>query len=96
MLTRQAQDCWIAEELLKERMWVAANDYGALHACVQNDAVDAAKLLLDYGMDFERYQQWAEHRGGGHEATAQALADHWRELQSQQQEAPAPGGMTLA
>ena len=96
-LTYEGRDSWMAESLLEKRMWVDLDDYNALHACVQNDAVDAAKLLLDYGMDFERYQQWAEHRGGGHEATAQALADHWRELQAQQQqEAPAPGGMTLA
>ena len=95
-LTYEGRDSWMAESLLEKRMWVDLDDYNALHACVQNNAVDAAKLLLDHGMDFERYQQWAEHRGGGHEATVQALADHWQELQSQQQEAPAPGGMTLA
>ena len=40
MLTCQKSDCWLAEELLKERMWVAADDYSALHACIQNNAVD--------------------------------------------------------
>ena len=70
----------------------------ALHACVQNDAVDVARLLLDHGMDFDVYQQWAKnYLCSGHEETVQALADHWQELQAQQQqEAPAPGGMTLA
>ncbi len=96
MLTYEGRDSWMAESLLEKRMWVDLNDYNALHACVQNDAVDIAKLLLDHGMDFERYQQWAERRGGGHEETAQALAEHWQELQSQQQEALAPGGMDLA
>ncbi len=43
-----------------------------------------------------RYQKWAEHRGGGHEETIQALSDHWQELRSQQQDAPAQGGMELA
>jgi len=95
-LTYEGRDSWMAEGLLEKRMWVDLDDYSALHACVQNDAVDAARLLLDHGMDFERYQQWAEHRGGGHEATVQALADHWQELQAQRQETPAPGGMTLA
>ena len=95
-LTYEGRDSWMAESLLEKRMWVDLNDYNALHACVQNDAVDVAKLLLDHGMDFERYQQWAERRGGGHEETAQALAEHWQELQSQQQEALAPGGMDLA
>ena len=95
-LTYEGRDSWMAESLLEKRMWVDLDDYNALHACVQNDAVDAARLLLDHGMDFEQYQRWAEQRGGGHEATVQALADHWQELQSQRQEAPAQGGMTLA
>ena len=99
MLTCQAQDCWIAEELLKERMWVATNDYGALHACVQNDAVDVCKLLLDGGMDFDQYRQWAQTRPcAGHEDTLQALSDHWSEMQTAQEQAPPSqetGGMTL-
>ena len=40
MLTCQQSDRWIAEELLQKRMWVDVNDYAALHACVQNDAVE--------------------------------------------------------
>ena len=102
MLTCQAQDRWIAEELLKERMWVAPDDYSALHACVQNDAVDVCKLLLDGGMDFDQYQQWAQTRPcAGHENTLQALSDHWAELQAAQEQgeqAPSSqeaGGMTL-
>ena len=96
MLTYEKRDSWIAESMLEKRMWVDPRDYSALHACVQNDAVDVGKLLLDHGMDFERYQKWAEHRGGGHEETIQALSDHWQELRSQQQDAPAQGGMILA
>ena len=94
MLTYEGRNSWIAEDMLEKRMWVELHDYSALHACVQNDAVDVAKLLLDNGMDFEEYRQWAEHRGGGHEETLQALADHWQELKApEQQEAPAQGGM---
>ena len=94
MLTYEKQDSWMAESLLEKRMWVRLYDYDALHACVQNDAVDVAKLLLDNGMDFEEYRQWSEYRGGGHEETMQALAEHWQELQSQQQEAgPSQEGM---
>ena len=99
MLTCQAQDRWIAEELLKTRMWVAPDDYSALHACVQNDAVDVCKLLLDGGMDFGRYRQWAQARPcAGHEETLQALSDHWSEMQTAQEQAPPSqetGGMTL-
>ena len=97
MLTYQERNNWMAEELLEKRMWVDLNDYNALHACVQNDAVDTAKLLLDHGMDFEQYRQWAEHRGGGHEETVQNLADYWQELNAEpeQSEAQEMGGMRL-
>ena len=97
MLTYQGRNSWIAEELLEKRMWVDLDDYSALHACVQNDAVDVAKLLLDHGMDFEQYRQWAELRGSGHEETVQALSDHWQELTAgqEQSEAQEMGGMHL-
>ena len=100
MLTCGGHDSWIAEELLKKRMWVEADDYNALHACVQNDAVDVCKLLLDGGVDFDVYQQWAKnHPCGGHEDTLQVLSDHWAELQAAQEQgeqAPSQtGGMTL-
>ena len=97
MLTYQGRNGWMAEELLEKRMWVDLDDYNALHACVQNDALDTAKLLLDHGMDFEQYRQWAEHRGGGHEETVQNLADYWQELNAEpeQSEAQEMGGMNL-
>ena len=97
MLTYEGRNSWMAEELLEKRMWVDLEDYSALHACIQNDAVDTAKLLLDHGMDFEQYQQWAEHRGGGHEETVRALADQWQELtaEPEQGEAQEMGGMSL-
>ena len=98
MLTYEGRNSWMAEELLEKRMWVDPDDYSAFHACVQNDAVDVARLLLDHGMDFEQYQKWAEHRGAGHEETVQALTEHWQELKGpeQREEGPAQGGMTLA
>ena len=97
MLTCEGRDSWIAEELLEKRMWVDANDYSALHACVQNDAVEVCRLL-DGGMDFDQYRQWAQTRPcAGHEETLQALADHWSEMQAEVEQAPAQenGGMTL-
>ena len=98
MLTYEGRDSWIAEELLEKRMWVDANDYSALHACVQNDAVEVCRLLLDGGMDFDQYRQWAQTRPcAGHEETLQALTDHWSEMQAEVEQAPAQenGGMTL-
>ena len=98
MLTYEGHDSWIAEELLEKRMWVDANDYSALHVCVQNDAVEVCKLLLDSGMDFEQYRQWAQTRPcAGHAETLQALEDHWSEMRAAMDQTPAQenGGMTL-
>ena len=96
MLTYEGRNSWMAESLLKKRMWVAVNDYDALHTCVRNGAVGAAKLLLDGGMDFERYRQ--EYVLAGYEETARELEEHWNVLQAQKQEqddAPRMGGMTF-
>ena len=101
MLTYNKGDQWIAEDLLKQRMWVAPDDYYALHSCIENDAVETAALLLDGGIDFDIYQQWAKnHPCCGHEETLQALLDHWTELKAaqEQEQDSAPqqaGGMTL-
>ena len=96
MLTCQQSDTWIAEELLEKRMWVDTNDYNTLHACVQNDAVAVCKLLLDGGMDFDQYRQWAQTRScAGHEETLQALAEHWSEMQSEQMPTQEIGGQTF-
>ena len=98
MLTYEGRDSWIAEELLEKRMWVNTNDYRALYACIQNKAVDTAKLLLDRGMDFDQYLKWAQaHQYGAPEETYNALVEHWSELQAKVDECPAQntGGMTL-
>ena len=98
MLTCGGHDSWIAEELLEKRMWVDLDDYNALHACVQNDAVDVCKLLLDGGIDFDVYQPWAKnHPCTGHEETLQALTDHWSEMQAEPEQAPDQeiGGQTF-
>ena len=57
MLTYEGRSSWIAEDALKKRMWVDANDYDAFHACVKNDAVKVCKLLLDGGIDFDQYRR---------------------------------------
>ena len=98
MLTYEGRHSWIAEDLLQKRMWVDVNDYGALNACVENGAVDVAKLLLDGGMDFGQYRQ--RFPGSGSPETIQALEAHWNELQAQEQEqgrsgAPEIGGIDL-
>lgn len=93
MLTYTKQNCRIAEELLQKRMWVDTGDYSALRACIKNDAANVAKLLLDGGMDFDKYRQWAEAQSyTGHEETLQALADHWSKLQKEQKQTTSQEG----
>lgn len=88
MLTYEGRDSWMAESLLEKRMWVDLNDYNAFHACVKNNAVEVCKLLLDHGMDFDAYQQWAKNcQCGGHEETVQALADYWQEIKAEMEQA---------
>ena len=98
MLTCGGHDSWIAEELLEKRMWVATDDYRALHACIENDAVDVCKLLLDGGMNFEGFRQWAkDYTYIEHKETMKALAAHWSEMQAEPEQAPDQeiGGQTF-
>ena len=80
------------------RMPVEPDNYDALYACVSNQAVGAAKLLLDRGIDLEQYQLWAEHRpkGDGYTETMEELAAYWSELQNSTQPEDSPmKGMNL-
>ena len=83
-----------------ENHWkpVEPDNYDALYACVSNQAVGAAKLLLDRGIDLEQYQLWAEHRpkGDGYTETMEELAAYWSELQNSTQPEDSPmKGMNL-
>lgn len=88
---------WMVKRLLKQGMPVAVDDYAALSVCVQHDAVETAKLLLDQGMDLDQYRLWAEEhdKSGGHAETLESLAGHWSELtDSPRQDCPAMGGIS--
>ena len=96
MLTYGGRDSWIAENLLENRMWVDLGDHDAFHACVRNDAVEVCKLLLDNGMDFDKYREWAEKwHYSGHEETLQTLADYWSEMKAGMEQAQEMGGQTF-
>ena len=90
---------WMAERLLKNGMEVRQNDYLSLDVCMRNGAADAAKLLLDQGVDFDQYQAWAEKHSHStiDERTLAEVQQHWNDILSQQQEvAEAPiQGMTM-
>ena len=96
-LTAQHQD-WMAERLLEHGMPVAPDNYAALYACLNNGAVDIGKLLLDRGIDLERYQVWAEHRPKSeeHGVAMEELAEYWAQTRTMpQQDGPSMGDMSL-
>ena len=96
-LTGQHQN-WMAERLLEHGMPVAPDNYAALYACLDNGAADIGKLLLDRGIDLERYQVWAEHRPKSeeHGAALEELAEYWAQMQiGPQQDGPSMGDMSL-
>ena len=76
---------WITEQLLEKGMRIDNQNYSALYACVDVGHIKAAELLLERGMDFEQYRQWAEKRESNpaHEPIMTALAEHWESLQSE-------------
>ena len=94
-LTYEGRNSWMAESLLEKRMWVDINDLDALHACVRNGAVGAAKLLLDGGMDFEKYRE--AYPNSGSVETVRELEEHWQMIKGQDQKTAEPeiGGMAF-
>ena len=91
---------WMAEHLLEQGMKIDNENFNALHACIKNGGLKGGQLLLDRGMDFDRYQRWAEQYQAGadsHDDTLQALAEHWAQRQAGQEQGGGQesGGMTL-
>ena len=91
-------EAWMAEILLRDGLKIESDNYGALNVCVRNGALDAAKMLLDRGMDFDRYLEWTSmhEADAGSEETLDALKQHWQNIHPQEQaaapeEAPAQG-----
>ena len=96
-LTGQHQN-WMAERLLEHGMPVAPDNYAALYVCLNNGAADIGKLLLDRGIDLERYQIWAEkqRKNEGYMETMEELTAYWEKLQNApQQDDPSLGDMSL-
>lgn len=96
-LTGQHQE-WMAEKLLEHGMPVDPDNYAALYVCANNQALGAAKLLLDKGVDLDQYRAWAEkqRKNEGYEETMAELTEYWSELQSgPEQDGPSMDGMSL-
>jgi hypothetical protein len=94
-------NAWMAEHLLESGMQVELDDYAAFNACVQNDSLKSAKLLLDQGMDLEQYKLWAADHGGlrTYTDTLSELQTYWDAKQEaptqEQDDGPSMTGMQL-
>lgn len=49
-------------QLLQDGLKISAGNFPALWACIQHRFTDCAKLLLENGMDFDAFKQWASER----------------------------------
>lgn len=93
---------WAVRNLLEQGMEIDADNYEALHACVNAGNTEAAQMLLDRGMNFNGYTEWIEKNSQLHPLTNQeafdALNERWKQetaapAHEQQPEGPIMGGM---
>lgn len=96
-LSRQ-RNAWMISSCLSHGLKIDTNNFAALHSCILPESMGAAKRLIEEGMDFDGYLEWAEkyHSGEKDENLIDTLNEYWendvkprRELK--QDEAPDPG-----
>ena len=94
-LTGQHQE-WMAEQLLAHGMPVGPDNYAALYVCINNGMPGVAKLVLDQGIDFDKYRAWADNKpkSAEYEAAMEALYEYMTEQKNTvQRDGPTMGGM---
>lgn len=89
-----------ARELLEKGMPVEPDNYCALYVCINNQVPGIAKLLLDRGMDLDRYRAWAEKqpKEAGYAETMEEVSAYWAERKGRdgpERPGPSMGGMRL-
>jgi len=75
--------------LLGNGLNISADNYSALHSCIQNNSAEMGKELLDRGMDFSGYIEWYRNNGipDNDNETYKALKEHWEnEINAEQDE----------
>ena len=94
-LTGQHQE-WMAEQLLAHGMPVGPDNYAALYVCINNGMPGVAKLVLDQGIDFDKYRALADNKpkSAEYEAAIEALYGYVTEQKNTvQRDGPTMGGM---
>lgn len=77
-LSRQ-RSAWMVYSCIDRGMKIHNNNFAALHACILPESMDAAKRLIELGMDFDGYLEWAEkyHSGEKDENLIETLKEYW-------------------
>lgn len=86
----------MAEQLLAHGMPVGPDNYAALYVCINNGMPGVAKLVLDQGIDFDKYRAWADNKpkSAEYEAAMEALYGYVTEQKNTvQRDGPTMGGM---
>lgn len=87
----------LAEQMIKEGR-IAPQNFSALWTCADTGQLEAARLLLDRGMDYNRFQDWMKDAGYSvPQEAADALDAYGREMNAdpKQDETPEMGEPTL-
>jgi hypothetical protein len=78
-LTYKSNDRDYFNFLVKRGMEIDNGNYSAMRACIKTDSPEQAKLLLDRGMDFDLYTEWAGQNGYNTKdgETLNAVKEYW-------------------
>jgi len=73
------RNAWMIYRCIDCGMKIDNNNFSALHACILPESMDAAKKLIELGMDFEGYLEWAGkyHSGEKDENLIDTLKEYW-------------------
>jgi len=77
-LSRQ-RNSWMIYSCIDRGMKIHNNNFAAFHACILPESMDAAKRLIELGMDFDGYLEWAKkyHSGEKDENLIKTLKEYW-------------------
>lgn len=71
---------WLAVETIRLGR-ISPQNFSALQACIDTEQLEAARLLLDQGMDYNRFQDWMKDAGYSiPQEAADTLDAYWREM----------------
>ncbi len=90
------QSPWAVTSLLEQGMEFETDNYEALHVCINAGNTEAAHILLERGMDFGQYIEWAnvnsQSRPIQNSEAFDTMQEHWKQImETSQPELQQPG-----